>query len=416
MLVEFSVGNFRSFKDIQTLSMVAAPISSKNKELDEQNTFQATPKLKLLKTKAIYGANGSGKSNLIDAMMTFLVLISDSLKENTFSSLFNSPFLFSTLSKEEPSFFQIIIIIEGVLYRYGFETNEKGIIAEWLFATPNQREVFYFKRNGQNLEINDKYLKGAKKIQHLLGDSSPIFKNTSLFITILYSLNNSVALLFEKYFKKLFIDVANSEMYSLEKLKRSFSTKYFTEGEFRKEIINLLKFADSGIENMDNVEIGNGEEKEDVIIFGSSIYNDEGDKVGLSKLPFFAHASEGTRKVFDIAPMLYSSLENSCPLIIDEFDSKLHPIITKKIVELYNKNENNAQLIFVTHDTNLLDNKLLRRDQIAFIEKDKFGASHLYNLVEFKGVRNDASFEKDYLDGRYGAIPFVGNFEYVFSK
>ena len=416
MLVEFSVGNFRSFKDIQTLSMVAAPISSKNKELDEQNTFQATPKLRLLKTKAIYGANGSGKSNLVHSMMSFLILISESLKEDTFSAFFNSPFLFSTKSKEEPSFFQIILIIEGILYRYGFETNEKGIIAEWLFATPNHREVFYFKREGQNLEINDKYLKGAKKIQHLLGDSSPIFKNTSLFITILFSLNNSVALLFEKYFKGLYIDVANSEIYSLEKMKRSISTKSFSEGEFRKETINLLKFADTSIETMGIIEITNDGEVEKNIGFSASSFDKEDKKIGQVPLLFFNHASEGTKKVFDIAPMLFSSLKNSCPIIIDEFDSKLHPIITKKIVELYNKNENNAQFIFTTHDTNLLDSNLLRRDQIAFVEKDKFGASHLYNLVEFKGVRNDASFEKDYLDGRYGAIPFVGNFEYVFSK
>ena len=416
MLVEFSVGNFRSFKDIQTLSMIAAPISSKNKELDEQNTFQATPKLRLLKTKAIYGANGSGKSNLVNAMMSFLTLIEDSLQEDTFSALFKNPFLFSSSSKDSPSFFQIIVIIEGILYRYGFETDEKGIVTEWLFATPNQKEVFYFKREGQNLEINDKYLKGAKKIQHLLGDSSPIFKNTSLFITILYSLNNSVALLFEKYFKGLFIDVANSEIYSLEKMKRSISIKSFTEGEFRKETINLLKFADIGIETMGVIEVSKDGEVEKKIAFSGNIFNKEDMKIGQIPLLFFSYASEGTRKVFDISPMLYHSLGNSRPIIIDEFDSKLHPIITKKIVELYNKNENNAQLIFVTHDTNLLDSKLLRRDQIAFVEKDKFGASHLYDLVEFKGVRNDASFEKDYLDGRYGAIPFVGNFEHIFSK
>jgi uncharacterized protein len=416
MLVEFSVGNFCSFKDIQTLSMVAAPISSKNKELDEYNTFQATPKLKLLKTKAIYGANGSGKSNLVNAMMRFVSLIKDSLQENTFKALFNNPFLFSTESKNQPSFFQIIFIVKGILYRYGYETNETGIISEWLFATPNQREVNYFLRDGQKLDINEKHLKGAKKIQNLLGDSSPIFKNTSLFFTVLASLNNLVILELENYFKNLFIDIQNGDITSLEKAKRNISISTFIDGNFKESTINLLKFADSGIESIGTVTVTNNGEDEKVIAFTANLFNDEKKQVGQIPLHFFMFASEGTKRIFDVSPFIHNSLENGLSIFIDEFDSKLHPIITKKIVELYHKNENQAQLIFVTHDTNLLDSRLLRRDQIAFIEKDKFGASHLYDLVEFKGVRNDASYEKDYLDGRYGAIPFVGNFESIFAK
>jgi uncharacterized protein len=171
MLVEFSVGNFRSFKDIQTLSMVAAPISSKNKELDEQNTFQATPKLRLLKTKAIYGANGSGKSNFVHSMWTFNAFILHSIQtdilSNLFNNLFNLPFFFSTESENEPSFFQMIFIANEVVYRYGFETNATEVVSEWLFATPNQREVSYFKREGQKIDINEKYLKGANKIINL---------------------------------------------------------------------------------------------------------------------------------------------------------------------------------------------------------------------------------------------------------
>lgn len=416
MLVEFSVGNFRSFKDIQTLSMVAAPIASKNKELDEQNTFQATPKLKLLKTKAIYGANGSGKSNFVNAMMSFLTLTISSLQENTFEVLFNNPFLLNLNSENEPSFFQIIIVLNNIPYRYGFETDKTGIISEWLFITPIQREVNCFKRDRQMLDINDKYLKGAKKIQNLLGQESPIFKNTSLFITILASLNNSVANDFLEYFKSFFIDVALSDRGSLETTKRKISKNSFISGDYLEDTIQLLKFADAGIKTMKIVEASNNEDKEKILVFVSEVYNDENKKVGHLSLPFFDYASEGTKKVFDLNVMIHNSLEYGHPIVIDEFDSKLHPIITKKIVESYNKNENNAQLVFVTHDTNLLDSKLLRRDQIAFVEKDKFGASHLYDLVEFKGVRNDASFEKDYLDGRYGAIPFVGNFDSIFAK
>ncbi len=416
MLVEFSVGNFCSFKDIQTLSMVAAPISSKNKELDEQNTFQATPKLRLLKTKAIYGANGSGKSNLVRAMIGFNLFIIHSLQEDASKFRFQNSFVFSTESENQPSFFQIIVIVEGIVYRYGYETNKEGIVSEWLFGTPNQREVYYFKRDGQSLDINDKHLKGAKKIQNLLGDSSPIFKSTSLFLSVLASLNNKVALDLDNYFKKFIVDATSVDMVSFEKGKREMSTSMFIDGLFRIQSINLLKFTDSAIESMGTAEVSNNGKNEKVVIFTGKKFDKEQNIIEEIPLPFFQFVSEGTKKVFDISPLIHNSLSRQSPLVIDEFDSKLHPIITKKIVELYNKNENQAQLIFVTHDTNLLDYRLLRRDQIAFVEKDKFGASHLYDLVEFKGVRNDASYEKDYLDGRYGAIPFVGNFESIFAK
>jgi AAA15 family ATPase/GTPase len=115
--------------------------------------------------------------------------------------------------------------------------------------------------------------------------------------------------------------------------------------------------------------------------------------------------------MFELSPFIYKALKEGSPLFIDEFDSRFHPLLTKKIVELFNSAENKqAQLVFTTHDTNLLSSELLRRDQIDFVEKDKYGASHLYSLIEIKGIRNDASFEKDYIQGKYGAIPFLGNF------
>jgi uncharacterized protein len=126
---------------------------------------------------------------------------------------------------------------------------------------------------------------------------------------------------------------------------------------------------------------------------------------------FGMQESEGTKKMFELSPFIYRSIKEGTPLFIDEFDSRFHPLLTKKIVEIYNAVENKkAQLIFTTHDTNLLSSDILRRDQIDFVEKDKYGASHLHTLVEIKGVRNDASFEKDYIQGKYGAIPFLGDF------
>jgi AAA15 family ATPase/GTPase len=121
-----------------------------------------------------------------------------------------------------------------------------------------------------------------------------------------------------------------------------------------------------------------------------------------------AQEAEGTKKIFGLSPYILAALEFGGTLIIDEFDAKMHPHLTRKIVELFHSpstNLNNAQLVFITHDSNLLDPHLLRRDQICFVQKDKNGATELYSLVEFKGVRNDASFEKDYLQGKYRAVP-----------
>ena len=124
--------------------------------------------------------------------------------------------------------------------------------------------------------------------------------------------------------------------------------------------------------------------------------------------------SEGSKKMFEVSPLILDALNENRVLIMDEFDARFHPLLTRKIVELFNSNLNKgSQFVFATHDTNLLNAKLLRRDQVCFVEKDKYGASHFYSLVDFKGVRNDASFEKDYVSGKYGAIPFLGDFSSI---
>jgi len=145
-------------------------------------------------------------------------------------------------------------------------------------------------------------------------------------------------------------------------------------------------------------------------------FNSQKEKIGEANLQFSSSQSEGTLKMFEISSFIIKAIENGETLVIDEFDARLHPLISKKIVELFNSQGNSsAQLIFVTHDTNLLSADLLRRDQIDFVEKDKYGESHLYSLVQFKGIRNSASFEKDYIKGKYGAIPFLGDFNQLFN-
>jgi AAA15 family ATPase/GTPase len=211
--------------------------------------------------------------------------------------------------------------------------------------------------------------------------------------------------------------LGHSVMYSTAgKALENFDKKDF--------ILSFLKNADTGINDIESIEITKENlpedidndfkedfKKENIVISSRSQYDKNNKKT--RDIPFIltGQESEGTIKMFELSPFIFNALKDGRTLVIDEFDSRFHPLLTKKIVELFNSESNlKSQLIFTTHDTNLLSSDILRRDQIDFVEKDKYGASHLYTLVEIKGIRNNASFEKDYIQGKYGAIPFLGNF------
>jgi AAA15 family ATPase/GTPase len=270
------------------------------------------------------------------------------------------------------------------------------------------------------LEVNDKHFEeGSKFISLLDDDENTIFRTNSLFLTSLASFG------FGKMSKSIIKEI--SSIIVINGL--GHSGMYSTAGDAlddlnkKKFILNFLKNADTGINDIENIEITKDNLPEDAdddfkkefkkgntIVSSRSQYD---GKKRVGNVPFIlsGQESEGTIKMFELSPFIYNALNEGRTLIIDEFDSRFHPLLTKKIVELFNSESNkNSQLIFTTHDTNLLSSEILRRDQIDFVEKDKYGASHLYTLVEIKGVRNNASFEKDYIQGKYGAIPFLGNF------
>lgn len=422
MIEEFSFGNSLSFKDIQTLNMTAAKIKSNNAILDKQNVIPIEQELSLLKAKAIYGANASGKSNVIKGLGTFIRIVKDSVKEEKSLTLIDS-FQLSTETIGEPTFFQLIFRIDNVKYRYGFEADEKAIKSEWLFSTPNVREQnLFIRENNKILEISRKHFEEGYKFISLMEDFSDgeIFRDNSLFLSSLSSFG------FGKLSKKIIKAITSISiisglghhgMYGVAGDSLNDSVK-------KKFILDFLKKADIGIQDLDTIDVSNEDlpenieeeikkdlKKGKIIVSSRTLYNKDLKKEGKANFSFGLQESEGTRKMFELSPFIYDSLKEGTTLVIDEFDSRFHPLLTKKIVELYNSNQNkNAQLIFTTHDTNLLSSELLRRDQIDFVEKDTYGASHLYTLVEIKGVRNNASFEKDYIQGKYGAIPFLGNF------
>lgn len=428
-LQEFSFGNFRSFKEINTLNLAAAKLKSKYKHIDENNIFSTDniENISFLKSKAIYGANASGKSNIIKALVTFIRILKSSVKDDKVLTMVDS-FRLSTETENEPTFFQIIFWDENMKYRYGFELNDENIFSEWLYGKPGKKEMCYFIREGSEIiELDKTNFAEGDKLNSLISDDADneLFRNNSLFLSTLSSFG------FGKISKRIVENITSFTVISGlgHQGMYAFAGDSLEDEEKKRYILDFLKKGDIGIEDLNSVEISNKDLPDDVedeirkdfenkkrklLLSSRKKYDDKNEFVENETFSFRIHESEGTQKLFELSPFIYKTLKENKVLIIDEFDARFHPLLTQKIIELFNSKENKgAQLIITTHDTNLLSSKLLRRDQIEFVEKDNYGISHLYSLAEFKGIRNDASFEMDYIHGKYGAIPFLGNFKNI---
>jgi AAA15 family ATPase/GTPase len=430
MLIEFSVGNYRSFKEKVTFSMVAANLVAKDKKLDENNVFTVNEDLKLLKSAAIYGANASGKSNLAKALVFMKKFMIDSSRETqSVDKIKVEPFRLSTETEKEPSFFELVFLVDNVQYRYGFEANQDRVISEWLFYVPKLRETKLFERKLNNISISKQYK--AEGLQ----DKT---RNNSLFLSVSAQFNVGIA---EKILTWL-SHTLNLVSVSLDDVYIGYTTNCLADDHNRLEIIKLIKNLDLGIseinvksidltmdyidsiipfetpeiskEGMRNIwemVIKEANGKETFVTTLHKKFDSSGNYQSMEKFNLERHESEGTQKLFVLAGYLVTALKEGKILVIDELESQLHPLISQAIVKLFNSNKtnpNDAQLIFMTHDTNLLSNKLFRRDQIWFTEKNHYGATALYSLAEYN-IRNDASFESDYIKGRYGAIPYLGD-------
>ena len=426
MLIEFSVGNYRSFKEKVTFSMVAANIVAKDKKLDDNNVFTVDNNLKLLKSAAIYGANASGKSNLAKALIFMKWFMINSSKETQITEEINvEAFRLSTETEAEPSSFEIVFLLDGQKYRYGFEANQYRVVSEWLFYVPKLRETKLFEREYENISASRTYK--ADGIQQKT-------RRNALFLSVSAQFNVEIA---EKI-----LDWLTNQLKIISGLNDrgylGYTVRCLMDSENRNDIIKLIKKMDLGFHELEikQTEITTDylptdipDELKKIIIKeaggkATSIntihrkFNSDGNTISAELFDLDEQESEGTQKVFALAGPLVDTLKNGKVLIVDELDARLHPLISLAIVKLFNSNEtnpNNAQLIFMTHDTNLLSNKLFRRDQIWFTEKNRYGATDLYSLVEYK-VRNDNSFESDYIKGRYGAIPYIGNLNHLLDS
>jgi AAA15 family ATPase/GTPase len=418
MIIEFTVGNFMSIKHKQALSLQAAPIVSKDPEVDERNVFTAPGGLKLLKSVAIFGPNASGKSNLLRALTWMLHFVDKSFQDDHLVKDFPI-FALDQECEKMPAHFELVFITDGNRYRYGFEITEQRVSAEWLFGPATTNEVEYFTRLGDEIKINKSRFKEGGELPP---DKT---KSSTLFLNVVEAFNGPIAAEVKSFFTGRIRINAGVNDHAF----RKNTLLMMEEEELRKQIADLMRSADMGIEDITQVSVDHleivedqqprlqnksKEEKPSKVLGTVKKIKNEPPGSQPSFFDFDNFESEGTKKFFSYSGPIIQSLQTGIALVVDELDSRLHPTLTRKIVELFNSKElnpNNAQLIFVAHDINLLDLALLRRDQIYFTEKNTDGETSLYSLINIGGVRNDVSYEREYMKGKYGALPYLSKFK-----
>lgn len=423
MLVNFRVENFKSLKNNTQFSMQA----TKLKNLTESNTFLLN-NVSLLKSAVIYGANASGKSNVLSALENMKQVVKNSMNIETIKQYPLQTYLLNIESEKKDTTFEIEIIIGDIIYRYGFSIYEKGVIQnEWLEQKnmiPRAKWNNLFNREKQSITLGNLFAEGK-----LLEDKT---RDNALFLSVVAQFNGEKSQSILQWFNniKILSNIKNEEF-------EHYSFKMLEEESFKDRIVSFIKSADTGISNikmkklkLDDLKLGKKELEQlpDFILNElkekglSSIetlhiqYNDDNSFKAFKSFPL-DFESTGTRKLLALSAYIIDTLDDGGILIVDELDNSMHTDLVESIIKLFNSkvtNPNNAQLIFTTHDTNLLKQENFRRDQIWFTQKDIFGATELYSLVEYgKGkTRDDLVLEKNYLNGKFGGKPHISSLVY----
>ena len=408
MLLQFSIKNFRTFKNKATLSLIASNYDKDTREYENIET-NINFGLRILKSAVVYGANSSGKSKLLDAFSFMRYFVINSSKESQKGEVIKiEPFRLDRNSINEPTEFEVIFIHNKVLFRYGFEVTKEKIISEWLFYKPKTKEIELFYREGNEYKIHNRnFSKGDTLVKEGL------VRDNALLISVAAQFNEKSAIDVLEWFEK---NRVISGLYDAE--YRDNTVNKLSNKSNKNTVLKFLKAADIGIEDLEILTVNSGQFKESPFSTVLIIKNTYEENIKSGTTPFFLSIdeSEGTRKYFYILGPVIDALEDGGILVVDELDSKLHPNLVSKIVSLFNSKEFNkkcAQLIFNTHDTNLLSSGLFRRDQIWFTNKNKYGEAELYSLADFKSdeVRKTEPFEDNYINGKYGAVPFLGFFD-----
>ncbi|MCI6151966.1 MAG: ATP-binding protein [Fusobacterium perfoetens] len=411
MLKEFNFKNFKSFKDETSLSLEAMNFSNDNLDCFNIKEIKNT---RLLKSVAIYGHNSYGKTNIFKALSKMLEIIKFCINSDYTINVDN--FKLDNYSKNESTKFELVFIMNEITFRYGFEVFENHISKEWLYKKI-LRETRIFERtasNNSNIILNSKYSQYGKYVKFT--------KDTELFLSSMEK-NNISGEIRDIY---NFI-TKNIHIFSAELMPNITSRMLLDNFIDKNALLETLKKADL---NIFNINIKKEEKKFDELpellksiikenkIPNESLFNIEEfithpvfsknkDIIGNIDFNLQENESEGTKKLYYLMGPILKTLEQGNVIFIDELDSKLHHLIIKLIIELFNsidKNKNNAQLIFNTHDFYLLKEDLFRKDQVYFVDKDEFGISSLYSLADFKGIEKKTNLLTHYLLGNFGSL------------
>ena len=399
MLVQFTVKNFMSFKNENILDWSAVNAYKEHSD----NLIFVPNKEKFLKVMSIYGANASGKSNILMAFRFFRKIIRDSfsnannesfeeINSNGVLKKYYQPYAFC--KEKEDTEFELIFIIGDKEYQYGYCYNDKCINYEWLYQTSleTNRKKIIFERSSDNIELGSSIKKECHKYINEIDNDVLVlsfFNRLKLKNKLFNDVYNSIikVLVFCDEFDDLY-------SYLLEDVLITF---------IDNEKDNLLQYLEAIESGISDIKYRKDKDKVSIYTYHRGLDNNE-YKLDID------NESAGTVKSLALYALIKVVIASGQALFFDELNIKLHPLLLKFIIDMFNNSSTGAQLIYTTHDVTLLSNKFFRRDQIWFTQKDQYGISKLYSLAEFK-IRNDASFEKDYLGGVYGGIPYLKDFE-----
>lgn len=410
MLIQFSARNFRSFRDTFTLDLFTNKAESVSPLFSCGDTS-------VYPSAVFYGANGSGKSNILKAfsMMRRLVLNEDKIIQST-DTLPVNRFKLSDESENDTTAFDICFFHENRKYKYGFEYDDTCVYSEYLYLyeTNQPTTVFEYDVAENDGQIKITKFKDLAGIRHL---------RNSLFLVEADRGGSQQARDVLNWFKSChYVEYAS---------RQPLSPQYWenlNKPNVKEVFRRFISDADIGIKDIFQetrripaVDIGNAAVPKNAVVEEVSVktlhskFDAQNNISGDEKFNLFEDESLGTQKYFYVIGPVIDTLQRGAVLFLDELDASLHPILTRRIVSLFNSRNTNpkgAQLIFTSQDTNLLDQSLFDKEQIWFVEKDGFGASHLVGLSEYKDVRREHKIERNYIMGKYGAIPYLGDFSF----
>ena len=394
MLIQFSVENYLSIKDKVVLSLLA----SRDNEHPEHLILDGSKNY--LKSAVIYGANASGKSNVLNAFWFMVNYVLTSHNQQVHKAIERSPFKFDKETPAHPSSFEVIFTANGIRYAYGFSVTDKAVVEEYLYYYPNGRQALIFERK----DTTDFRFTVDIDEQNTLKDRTSANK---LYLSVASNWSYAKVIPVLEWFASCQIITKNSvaDAYGLE-------AEQLKDDDYRRVIASMLRVADFGIQSLqvrDSDPIPS--QHSDIFTNIDAVHTVQDIEGNTSSYTLnMTEESDGTNSYFKLIGIVKKALDQGTLLVADEMDAHLHPLLTKHLVSLFNIaefNPNGAQLIFTSHNTNLLDLDVLRRDQIWFTEKDEqTAATDLFSLYDFS-IRKDAKVEKGYLIGRYGAIPFI---------